>query len=149
LPSGGSSRQKDNHEARAVLGTGEPLIAPDLIIAEVASAAWKLVQSERFDPALARRGLDEAVGLINEIVPSSALKDRAFAVALDLRHPVYDCFYLAQCEARGSRLASFDARLLRRCAGTRYAALLAPAFLGRRPTSVITSLRASPGRDRG
>lgn len=105
----------------------EPLIAPDLVIAEIANAAWKLVRFERFDAGLARRGLDDAARLISEIVPCATLKDRAFAIALDLRHPVYDCFYLALCEVRACCLASFDARLIRRCAGTPYAALLAPA----------------------
>lgn len=50
----------------------EPLIAPDLVIAEIANAAWKLVRFERFerfDADLARRGLDEAARLISEIVP--------------------------------------------------------------------------------
>ncbi|WP_170149440.1 type II toxin-antitoxin system VapC family toxin [Rhodoplanes roseus] len=119
-------KTSDTPAARSVLGVDERLIAPDLIIAEIASAAWKLVQFERFDADLARRGLDEAVRLVNEIVPCATLKDRAFAIALDLRHPVYDCFYLALCEVRGCRLASLDARLARKCAATPYAALLAP-----------------------
>lgn len=87
--------------AEQLFRSGERLIAPDLIIAEIASAAWKLVQFERFDADLARRGLDGAVRLVNEIVPCATLKDRAFGIALDLRHPVYDCFYLALCERRG------------------------------------------------
>ena len=52
------------------------------------------------------------------------LADRALAIALDLRHPVYDCFYLALAEARGSRLVTADDRLLRVCARTPFAKLV-------------------------
>lgn len=118
-------KSSSNTEALAVLRRSEPLVAPELIVAELANAAWKLVQFEGFDPTDARRRLDEAVGLLDDVVPCAPLKDRAFALALDLRHAVYDCFYLALAEAQGCRTASLDARLMHRCAGTRYAALLA------------------------
>ncbi|WP_158859421.1 type II toxin-antitoxin system VapC family toxin [Rhodoplanes serenus] len=112
--------------ARAVLGGGHVLIAPDLIVPEIANAAWKLVRFDAFHTIEAGHRLGEAVRLLDEIVPCAPLKDRALAIALDLGHPVYDCFYLALSETRGCRLASLDGRLARRCGGTPYEALLAP-----------------------
>ena len=52
----------------------------------------------------------------HELVSARMLADRA--ITLDLRHPVYDCFYLALAEARGSRSVTADDCLLRVCART-------------------------------
>ncbi|MFL9825898.1 type II toxin-antitoxin system VapC family toxin [Rhodoplanes sp. SY1] len=117
-------KSSSSAEARAVLRRSEPLIAPELIIAELANAAWKTVQFEGFDPEDARRRLDDAIDLLDEVVPCASLADRAFEIAVDLRHAVYDCFYLALAEARSCRAATLDVRLARRCGGTRYATLL-------------------------
>jgi predicted nucleic acid-binding protein len=48
----------------------------------------------------------------------------SLAIALDLRHPVYGCFYLALAEARSSRLVTTDDRLLRVCARAPFAKLV-------------------------
>jgi predicted nucleic acid-binding protein len=37
----------------------------------------------------------EIVKAFEELVPVSVLRDRALAIAVELRHPAYDCFYLA------------------------------------------------------
>ena len=60
----------------------------------------------------------------HELVSARMLADRALAIALDLRHPVYDCFYLALAEARGSRSVTADDCLLRVCARTPFAKLV-------------------------
>jgi predicted nucleic acid-binding protein len=36
----------------------------------------------------------EVVKAFEELVPTSVLKDRALAIAIELRHPAYDNFYL-------------------------------------------------------
>jgi predicted nucleic acid-binding protein len=59
-----------------------------------------------------------------EFIPSHDLKDRALAVALELRHPAYDCFYVALAEQRGCQLVTADDRLIRRCAGTSFEQLV-------------------------
>ena len=42
----------------------------------------------------------------------------------DLRHPPYDCCYIALAEMRESRLVTADDRLMRVCANTPFAKLL-------------------------
>ncbi|MBX9826741.1 MAG: type II toxin-antitoxin system VapC family toxin [Xanthobacteraceae bacterium] len=54
------------------------------------------------------------------------LNDRALAIGIELRHPVYDCFYLALAEQRHCQLATADERLIARCAGTPFAKLIKP-----------------------
>jgi predicted nucleic acid-binding protein len=49
------------------------------------------------------------------------LEAEALALALDLRHPVYDCIYLALAERLDLTLVTADARFLRALEGGRFA----------------------------
>jgi predicted nucleic acid-binding protein len=65
------------------------------------------------------------------LVPLAA---RAAAIALELEHPVYDCFYLALREAQRAPLVNADRRLIARTEGTTFAprSLLVAEFSRRR-----------------
>ena len=87
--------------------------APSLIMAEVGNALWKkqrmkLVGIEQATAAL--RALPDRIRLFetNDLAP------RAFAIATDLDHPIYDCFYLALAEREQMTMVSADERLLRK-----------------------------------
>lgn len=114
-------------EADRILGHGQnQLIAPDLVVAEIASVAWKLWKFEGLDASLAHEMLAMAPSDFDELVPCSALTERALSIAIALGHSVYDSFYLALAEQREAKLVSFDERLRRVCAPTRYASLFLP-----------------------
>ena len=68
--------------------------------------------------------MHEVAKAFEELVPTSVLKDRALAIAIELRHPAYDCFYLALAERRTSSLVTADDRLIRRCADTPFEKLV-------------------------
>ncbi|WP_158258497.1 type II toxin-antitoxin system VapC family toxin [Rhodopila globiformis] len=110
-------------QATALLTGPHTLIAPDLIIAEVANAGWKAVRSggmtrEQHDHAAARLPL-----AFDHLIPLAPLAPRAVAISRDLDHPVYDCFYLALAEDRHATLVTADGRLLNRLRGTQWAPL--------------------------
>jgi predicted nucleic acid-binding protein len=63
----------------------------------------------------------EASRFFSELVPSAILTDRALAIALELRHSVYDCFYVALADLREVDFVTADAQLLRRCANSTFA----------------------------
>ena len=102
------------------------LIAPELLIPEFINAAWRLVVYAGAPPDLAMDSVSEIGRAFEELVPSVALKDRAIAIALELRHPAYDCFYLALAEMREVPLVTADDRLLRRCTNSPFAKLVRP-----------------------
>lgn len=112
--------------AEALFTSGQRLIAPDLVLAEVTNAAWKFIQFENqpAEPVMAILG--EAEKAFEELVPSSVLAERALDIALRLRHAAYDCFYLALAESRATHVVTADERLLRRCASTPFANLVRP-----------------------
>jgi predicted nucleic acid-binding protein len=46
--------------------------------------------------------------------PTASLAPRALELALNLDHPVYDCFYLALAEAETAQMVTADRHLERR-----------------------------------
>ena len=102
------------------IASEDRLIAPDLVMAEIASALWKAVRFAHLAPATAAEAMIAAGAAFHELVSARMLADRALAIALALHHPVY----LALAEARGSRLVTADEHLLRVCARTQFAKLV-------------------------
>ena len=85
-----------SEEAAALLSGGTTVIAPALVFAEAANALW----------AMRRRGdisTDDLLDAVDALraapvaipVPMPQLTAAAARLAVDLDHPIYDCFYLA------------------------------------------------------
>lgn len=110
--------------AEELLQSGERLIAPDLVLAEITNAAWKLAAFGGVAADTVGLRVSAVSKEFEEFIPSHDLKDRALAIALELRHPAYDCFYVALAEQRGCQLVTADDRLIRRCAGTSFEQLV-------------------------
>ena len=115
---------KGSDRAEQLLRSDDHLIAPDLVIAEITNAAWKFVIFDRVPADAAMSAVREVAKAFEELVPTSVLKDRALAMAIALRHPAYDCFYLALAERNASPLITADDRLIRRCSDTPFAKLV-------------------------
>jgi predicted nucleic acid-binding protein len=112
--------EEGSSEAVKLIATGLPRLAPDLVIPEVLNAAWKALTRgfmvrEQYD-ALARLLPD----LFQEIVPTRRLAPRAAALARELNHPAYDCFYLALAEEQNLVLVTADRRLITRVIDTSF-----------------------------
>lgn len=58
--------------------------------------------------------------------PLRPLAPRAAALARELDHPVYDCFYLALAEAEGAALITADRRLVESVRGRPLAERVTP-----------------------
>ena len=89
--------------------------------------AEKLLRSDdhvRMIAESAVSALREVVKAFEELVPMSVLRNRALEIAIELRHPAYDCFYLALAERDTSPLVTADDRLIRRCASTPFEKLV-------------------------
>ena len=112
--------------AVALLDGDEPLIAPDLVVAEVCNAAWKSLRRREIDEAQFAEVATDVAQAFQRLVPLERLVRRAAALARELDHPVYDCFYLALSESEGAALVTADRRLLAACRGTRFARRVRP-----------------------
>jgi predicted nucleic acid-binding protein len=109
-------------EAKAILDSREPLIAPDLIIAETCNAAWRGVRAGRMRQQQAEAMARSLPGLLDTLVAGPVLAERAIVIAGQLDHAVYDCFYLALAEAQDILLVTADTRFLSKLNGTSWTA---------------------------
>lgn len=100
--------------ALALFQRGASVLAPELAVAEVANALWKKVVRGELDDAQAAAALASTLRGYHALVPISGLAARALELAGSLKHPAYDCFYLALADVRGGTFITADARLLSR-----------------------------------
>jgi len=109
--------EQDSEAAEALLiSAGEDnlkLVAPTILPAEVANALWKRMRRGDLD----RRKTLETGQRFEEIcpllLPIEDLVQRALELAIDSRHPVYDCLYVALAEELPADLITADERLYR------------------------------------
>lgn len=102
------------------------LIAPELIVAEVANAACKVVRAGQIGVAQARAMIGSLPQVLERIVPLDELSDRAFEIACEFEHPVYDCFYVALAEREKVALITADEKLISRLRRARWRGQIRP-----------------------
>jgi len=100
--------------AEALLQSGQPIVAPDFIIVEVANALFFSIRERKDRAARALDGLEFLPRWFSELVPAASLRHRAMAHAMEMEHPLYDCFYLALAVARETILVTADEHFLRK-----------------------------------
>ncbi|MGH6898748.1 MAG: type II toxin-antitoxin system VapC family toxin [Geminicoccaceae bacterium] len=108
--------------ARQILADGDTLVAPELIVAEVCNACWLAGRRGEISPTQQSHIAADITRVFDRLEGLVPHASRAMAIARELDHPVYDCFYLALSEALDARLVTADGRLLARVAGTPFAA---------------------------
>ena len=116
----GANRARGLWEKRA------GLVAPDLLVPEVCSALWRKVRLGQAVPDQAAEATRRLRNALIDLRPTAALATRAMALALELDHPVYDCFYLALAEIEQNAMVTADQRLLARLSGSKLAVLAEP-----------------------
>lgn len=96
--------------ARAILQAPRRLIAPELLLAEVANIAWKVERRGEIRADQSASMLAHLPDCFAEIVPMRHLMGPAQRLAIGLRHPVYDCLYLALAMDRNTTVVTADER---------------------------------------
>lgn len=101
-------REHDTDKARELLVSPDPLIAPDWLLVEVASTLWKKVKRSEVLAVHASRHLGDMPRFFQGLVPAQQLVTEAFEWSIRLRHPVYDCLYLALALQQDCMLVTAD-----------------------------------------
>lgn len=115
--------EADSDAASGLLVAPVTFHAPQLLLLEVASALCKnaargFVPSEVWEKARPELGRS-----IDRWHTTEHLLSDAFQIASDLKHPIYDCVYLALARNLATVCVTADVRLLKKLAGSPYARL--------------------------
>ena len=94
--------------------------APDIWLVEAGNALWRRSLKGEFDSREAANLLGQLQASPVRKIPSGDLLPEALALSLELRHPIYDCLYLACAIALGTTLITADQRLLRVLSASRH-----------------------------
>jgi predicted nucleic acid-binding protein len=87
------------------------VLAPELMLTEVANTLWKLQRAEQLGGLETQQLLLDAHDLVDRVEPDRHLHAEALALACHLDHPVYDCLYLALARREAATLLTADRRL--------------------------------------
>jgi predicted nucleic acid-binding protein len=104
--------------ALSLLAGADRLLAPELVIAEICNAAWRMSRIGRMTREQVAIVAAQAGQLFHERVSLDALSVRATHMALRLDHPAYDCFYLALAEQREAQVVTADDRFVAKTRAT-------------------------------
>lgn len=105
-------REPGNDAARALFDLPDPLIAPDWLLIEAASTFWKKVKREELLALHAENHIGDLPEFFSQLHESRELVPDALKLSFRLRHPVYDCLYLALARRENCRLVTADAAFL-------------------------------------
>lgn len=108
-------------EALALLSRA--IVAPDLLQAELGHVLTKKVRRGELVHEQAR-GSFSAVRALLSLLPAPPFAQAAFELSLELRHSIYDCYFLALAVDHGLILVTADHRFARKVATTRHAPLV-------------------------
>jgi predicted nucleic acid-binding protein len=115
--------EEGHADAVALIAGGHDFLVPDFLLLEVGNVLWKKFRRGEITSEQATAALAAVGDTLSALVHSWSLADRAFAIAMEIDHPMYDCIYLAAAEEYGAKLVTADERLLRVIAGSPFAEL--------------------------
>jgi len=102
------TEEPGSEAAYQIVISPEPLIAPDWLLVEVASAMWNKVKRSLLLEVHAQDNLDDLPEFFARLYPATELLKEAFRLSFRLRHPVYDCLYLALAIREKAALITAD-----------------------------------------
>jgi predicted nucleic acid-binding protein len=108
-----------SNQADRVRAGDDEMLAPDLLLTEVANALWRKTVSREISPAEADRAFDLVTESGIDLRPTAPLLGSAMQLARRLNHPVYDCVYLELATRERASFITADRRFLRRVATRR------------------------------
>lgn len=112
--------EENSNAATRLLHLEHALLGPELLMVETAAAIVRQFRKGGLAAEPAARLLADVHGLFSArsvtLVSDSALLPRAESIAIQLRHPLQDCLYVACAESAGAELVTTDAALIKRAA---------------------------------
>ena len=112
--------EEDTPLAKSLLLRGDKILAPDSLLSEFGNAMSRKIREEGFPPEDSEKAIELVVKKITHFVPARELLLPALEMSVELRHPIYDCLYLALALREGEMLVTDDRAFLRKTADSRW-----------------------------
>jgi len=111
---------REDHSDKAIelLGADLHLVAPDLVLIEIANALWKNVKRGLLAADQVKMRLNDVPGFFNKLLSTPDLVAEAFALGVAADVPIYDCAYVVAARRIGARLVTADRKLIAKLTGT-------------------------------
>jgi predicted nucleic acid-binding protein len=113
-------------EALELLDRGEPLVAPDLLVAEVTATAATLARANEITRQHGERIAAAIAASFDRLIESGQLASQAYALASMLEYPASACFYLAAAELEKCALVTADEELIAKVKATAFRGAVIP-----------------------
>jgi predicted nucleic acid-binding protein len=118
--------EADSDSAQHLFDAGHEFLAPELLLAELANTLFKAWSRGAIDDLHMDRSIGEVTKAIATFWPLSDLVADAMVISRIIRHPVYDCVYLALGWRTGARIVTADERFLEVARATSWDSFLLP-----------------------
>jgi predicted nucleic acid-binding protein len=104
--------------------TDQPLVAPDLFVAEIRNTALIQIRKKELDRDQAIAMVATIDSLMTGYFPMPDLAATAWSMALEFDHSPYDCFYIALARQLDTVVVTADRRMIRKFASTAFSSRL-------------------------
>ena len=104
----------------------DDLIAPSLLLGEVASGLWKKWRRGELTREQSVIALANLPDMLAALYVPEVLLNRAAGICFDVDHPIYDCFYVALAERLQVGFVTADVKMIKKFASTGYAKYFEP-----------------------
>ena len=88
----------------------QELVAPTLWLIEAGNALWRLANNKKLSFVDVQSRLTQLANAPVTLMPSEAYVKDALELAIQLRHPICDCIYLAAAIHQGTHVVTADTR---------------------------------------
>jgi predicted nucleic acid-binding protein len=117
---------EESSDLASKLLTSIDVLAPTLLLIEIANGLWKKTVREQVDSSISFSKEIVSLSQILTIIDESKHIPRALELARQLNHAIYDCVYLAMAEELGDRLVTADVKFIGKLSATPYKEIVIP-----------------------
>jgi len=105
-------QQESSENFVKLLTKADLVLAPTLLITEVANVFWKYQKFADYPYDDCERAIDDSIALVDEYVNEAELYREAFNLGCMLDHPIYDMVYLVLARRNNAILLTMDKKLI-------------------------------------
>jgi predicted nucleic acid-binding protein len=88
----------------------DSIVVPDFMFVELANVLWRKLTDGQISLGQAKEALSHSLATFTQVVPGVELVDSALELAVRLKHPAYDCAYLACALKESGQIVTADRR---------------------------------------